>query len=118
MYHDKYRRDGTPYLDNYVGLLEWAKDFESGNRRVDDTNRFGIRVSTIWLGLNHEYSPDMPPLIFESMVFYRGKSIACERYSSEQEAVKGHKKLCDEFLTVTGFIKTIAYYAKQEIFKR
>ena len=50
-------------------------------------------VSTVWLGLNHQWG-DGPPMIFETMIF--GASFLdgeCERYSTEQEALEGHARM-------------------------
>lgn len=87
-----YRRDGTPYPDTHRGLLEWARDFEDKkNKRVArDTLKNGIFVSTVWLGLDHNFSGE-PPLIFETMVFSdKGDELDRERYSTEKQAIAGH----------------------------
>lgn len=50
-------------------------------------------VSTVWLGLDHNYSGGTP-LIFETMVF--GDSMAdelCQRYSTEADALAGHREI-------------------------
>ena len=85
-----YRRDGSPYAE----MLEWAKDFEKGNRRVGGTKLLNrVWISTIWLGLDHSFGTG-PPLIFESMAFFRSRSdIDCERYATEEAALKGHEKM-------------------------
>lgn len=49
-----------------------------------------FHVSTIWLGLDHSFCSDGPPLIFETMVFGDGGPLEQERYSSEADAVRGH----------------------------
>ncbi len=101
-----YRRDGTPYpqtKDDLRGARAWAKDFEGKNLHIgDDYGWLGfIRVSTVWLGLDHNFSvlPGATPLIFESMAFCRfyGKDycgeIDIERYSSEKDSKGGHADL-------------------------
>ena len=48
------------------------------------------RVSTVFLGLNHQFG-DGPPLIFETMIFSPGPlDQECWRYSTESEALVGH----------------------------
>jgi hypothetical protein len=63
-------------------------------RVMGDTEINGLRVSTVWLGLNRSYSKKEPPLIFETMIF--PKDYWCEfyqeRYCSEAEAIVGHQK--------------------------
>ena len=67
-----YDRQGNPIADTFV----WAQMFENEElRRVRDTHLpNGFRVSTVWLGLNHNPFSDGPPLIFESMVFRSSSS--------------------------------------------
>ena len=50
----------------------------------------GVEVSTVWLGLNHQWDDNRPPLIFETMVF--GGKLDGEqwRYTTEEQAIKGH----------------------------
>lgn len=107
--HMYYRRDGAPYIGKDAHL-QWAKDF-AGERHVGDTVLpNGIRVSTVWLGLDHGLF-ERRPKIFESMVFapekivkmWLGKKVALHadlemiRYSAEDEAKLGHKMLCKKW---------------------
>jgi len=57
-------------------------------------------VSTVWIGLDHNFSPSGKPLIFETMVFPKKgdfSDLDCERYSTEAQAKKGHEKVCKEW---------------------
>lgn len=74
-------------------LMEWAKWFEKGNRRVAEDVRGDIRVSTIFLGMNHNWG-DGPPLLFETMIFGGEHDLYQDRYATWNEAVDGHKKAC------------------------
>lgn len=63
-----------------------------------DELKNGYRVSTVWLGLDHNHgwpSEGDKPLIFETMVFlhegYAEQDM--QRYSTEKEAVAGHKAM-------------------------
>jgi hypothetical protein len=51
-----------------------------------------IRVSTVFLGIDHGWSPDEPPVVFETMIFGGPESEYQERYSTEAEAIEGHEK--------------------------
>jgi hypothetical protein len=99
-WNDKYRRDGTPYPDGQEGLPEWTKDAENREYKVvkQETLPNGYWVSTVWLGLNHNFG-EGPPLIFETMVTDpAGKwEDYQERYSTEEEAMKGHKRAIRRF---------------------
>ena len=90
-----YRRDGTP-CD--ISELE----FVIGSRRVASTNLpNGLRVSTVFLGINHQYEPGGPPLIFETMVFpeeARLRELDMKRYSTEEQAVEGHVAMCNKWI--------------------
>lgn len=101
MCSNKYRRDGTPYPDGDEGLFEWAKDIESREKQIvrQETLPNGYFVSTVWLGLNHQWS-EGPPLIFETMVFLPNSHSDdyCERYSTEDEALAGHVRAVEEYL--------------------
>lgn len=71
MNDNKYRLDGSPYPDTAEGLLEWATDFQDQRGRIvrQETLWNGIWVSTVWLGLDHNFGRSGPPLIFETMAF-------------------------------------------------
>ena len=51
-------------------VLKWGKGFESiENRCVALYEKGDIRISTVFLGLDHNYCETGPPLLFETMVF-------------------------------------------------
>jgi hypothetical protein len=90
-----YDKDGTP-----LELFEWADKFEDfPYRKVANTDcGDGIHVSTVWLGLDHNFSGVGPPLIFETMVFAKRPEYAAinnyqERYSTLDEAKAGHDRI-------------------------
>ena len=70
---------------------EWAEYLENNrvNKHVADEECLNHRISTIFLGLDHQFD-DGPPLIFETMIF--PNEIYCERYTTWDEAVAGHAK--------------------------
>lgn len=62
----------------------------------------GRAVSTVWLGLDHQFGSG-PPLIFETMVFvvlpsgeWNMSEIDCGRYSTEEEALAGHERMAKD----------------------
>jgi len=94
---DKYRMDGSPYPPGLEGLLEWGRDLEDTRGRIveQETLWNGIWLSTVWLGLDHSFDPDGPPLIFETMAFNQiteeGRyDLWQERWSTLAEAEAGH----------------------------
>lgn len=67
---------------------EWSQPIEE--RRVGRDKAGDYTVSTVFLGLDHQFG-DGPPLLFETMVF-GGDSEECERYTTYEEAVAGHRR--------------------------
>lgn len=61
--------------------------------KVASTNINGHRVSTVFLGLDHNYTGRGPPVLFETMIF--GPDSLAEtdmwRYCTWDEAEAGHK---------------------------
>ncbi len=93
-------------------LLKWARWFEDFDRVVDATyvNRgdIEITISTVFLGVDHRYGDDGPPVLWETMVF--GPPIArmflgrlCDirpdldqwRYTSRAAAVAHHAEIVE-----------------------
>lgn len=76
-------------------LLGWARWFETGDRRVADDRTAHVRVSTVFLGINHRFIGDGPPLLFETMGFARDGGDCLDdltrRYASWDDAVTGHQ---------------------------
>jgi hypothetical protein len=92
-----YDRQGQPITN----VFAWGKKLEDRayQRVAETTLPDGKWISTVWLGLDHNYG-DGPPLIFESMVFpKRGEygELDCERYSTEADALAGHAQLVEKW---------------------
>ena len=75
-------------------LYEWGKMFEDGDgRRVGYVEEGDISVSTVFLGMNHNWG-DGPPLLFETMIFGGEHDQDQWRHATWDEAVAGHKEAC------------------------
>lgn len=72
-------------------LIKWAEWMEgAGNRRlVNDKLPGGITVSTVFLGLNHNFG-NGSPILWETMIFGGPHDQYQDRYSSREEAIDGH----------------------------
>ena len=74
-------------------MLLWAADYETlANRVVAQTHIDPeIRVSTVFLGLDHNFLDEGPPILFETMVF--GGPIDGEQWrcSTWEEAEAQHE---------------------------
>lgn len=91
MYFDM---DGCP-----ISMGVWAVLFERKGKgdygRVASTPISDMWVSTVWLGLNHSFWPDGPPLIFETMIFGRDFGGLWDiRYTTQEQARSGHGRAC------------------------
>ena len=88
---DYYDRECRP-----LTMMEWASRIgDRDYKRVAWTEVGAYQVSTVWLGLNHNWNPDGPPLIFETMVFGGGNhDLDMDRYSTLAGALAGHEQTC------------------------
>ena len=77
-------------------LIEWAKWFENADRKVALDIIGNIRISTIFLALDHSFGEDGKPVLFETMVFTGDESGDMDRYFTWDEAVIGHKKMVEK----------------------
>lgn len=73
-------------------VVEWAQWFETAQRQLGDYMREDIRVSTVFLGIDHRFG-EGPPLIFETMVFGGPLDGETDRYSTYDEAEAGHGEM-------------------------
>jgi len=84
-------------------IIKWGEWFSKNNhRRTIRKTRIGddaILVSTVFLGINHNFIMEGEPLIFETMVFCKNELNPMHnyqlRYSNSVSAVSGHKKIVD-----------------------
>ena len=73
-------------------VIDWARYYETSNRKVNDTILpDGIHISTVFLGIDHNFGGGKP-LLFETMIFGGEHDNYQERYSTWNEAEKGHEK--------------------------
>jgi hypothetical protein len=101
-------RKGQPLtIEQWATILETDTDF-TYRRVAYETIGDGIEVSTVWLGIDHQWGAG-PPLFFETMVFVGldepidvfGQEVHHEgtetyRWSSEAQALAGHDQLVSE----------------------
>lgn len=75
---------------------EWGHWFEANvdQRIVKKTQTKESEVSTVFLGLDHAFGGGRP-LIYESLVFGGPMENEMNRYSTKEEALKGHAELVD-----------------------
>lgn len=87
-----YDRNGMPMTEE-----EWTATFNTNSLQDEISfDKVGnVEITTVWLGLDHQLLPAGPPLIFETMIF-GGKLDGYQlRYSSESDAIQGHKTIVE-----------------------
>jgi hypothetical protein len=93
--------EGQPVPADFLTWMHWFAGHEE-ERIVKKTEIGHFEISTVFLGLDHNFLPDGPPLIYETMVFDRSREgmekfseLACERYSTLELTRLGHEEHCD-----------------------
>ena len=83
--------NGNPVLEH--NIRKWGLWMQDGEKRrvAWDVLPSGVRVSTVFLGLDHNWGDD-PPVLWETMIFGGNQEGYQELYTSLEEAVEGHKK--------------------------
>lgn len=74
-------------------LLQWANWFENAERHVAEDRVGEARVSTVFLGLDHNFGREGPPILFETMVFGGPCDGEQNRYATWDEAAQGHQTM-------------------------
>lgn len=77
-------------------LLTWGRWLETADRQVANTLVGDVRVSTVFLGLDHSFGDDRPPILFETMVFGGSLEDEMDRYATWDEAEKGHAAMVEK----------------------
>lgn len=102
-----YDMNGKP-----ITLMTWARQVEHDNvtlayTRIDSIvpRRLTLEVSTVWMGLDHNFSGIGPILIFETMVFgdVEGLEEAQWRYSDKHTALREHYAVVTTVKRALGF---------------
>lgn len=89
-----YRLEGK----KIIPVLDIKTIKEPLQKHINDTTIEGVRISTVFSGLDHGYydikSKNHKPIVFETMVFGGFHDGYCNRYSTWNEAAAGHKLMC------------------------
>ena len=81
-----------------IQLWEWMFKSNYLGKHIGDETIGDFRVSTVWLGMNHGYEGCR--LVFETMIFCENNTKHdlnnwLDRYSTYEQALKGHNRVCD-----------------------
>lgn len=86
----KYILEGEKVIEK-KDFTQWIAWMGKSDRQVRNTFVEGVRISTVFLGLDHSLGGPRP-VIFETMVFGGKYNESQERYCTFEKAVKGHEK--------------------------
>lgn len=81
-------------------LLLWANQFENANaRRIGLTKVGKYEISTVFLGIDHNFRGQGEPILFETMVFEPPSysDIDMDRCSTYLEAEKMHVEFVEKY---------------------
>lgn len=74
-------------------LMEWGRWFElASNRVVEQTDIDKVRISTMFLGIDHSFGCGGPPIVYETMIFGGEHDQYQDRCCTWDEAKKMHTK--------------------------
>ena len=90
---DKYILNAAGEPEPCDDLFTWGRWMQNGSRVVKQEQVNGAKVSTVFLGLDHRWTPEMKPELFETMVFGGNHADHQERYATRDEAVAGHERI-------------------------
>ena len=71
-------------------LFKWGRWLETANRKIGDSTVGDAQISTVFLGLDHGFSGG-DPILFETMIFGGRHDEYQERYTTREDALKGHR---------------------------
>lgn len=72
-------------------LFKWGEWMQTADRHVAKTKADDdVEVSTVFLGLDHNFWGEGPPILFETMIFGGEHDGWMDRYATWEEAELGH----------------------------
>ena len=85
-----YRLEGTVPVP--CSCDEWINQFKKVNRKVKHSElSTGIEISTVFLGLDHAFDFDGPPMLFETKIFGIEDDSYQTRCSTWEQALVMHE---------------------------
>jgi hypothetical protein len=97
--------DHVPVMLTHGDLLIWADWMgRFGNRIVKQEEVGKLRVSTVFLGLDHNFAMEGEPILFETMIFGSGdgRGDYMERCATWNEALLMHERAVTWAMAKTG----------------
>jgi len=76
---------------------------------IAKTQIFDSFVSTIFLGINHNFDDTKKPLLFETMIFGGERDGLQERFTTYDEALNRHNEIVSELKSKLNIFQKIVY---------
>src|SRR5215467_2194035 len=76
-------------------MVKYAVWMSSHDRIVAKDYVGDVEISTVFLGLNTNYMSDGPPIVFETMIFGGDHDHKQMRYSTWEDAERGHRVMVE-----------------------
>jgi hypothetical protein len=90
----KYKLDARGEPIPEPDLMKWADWFETADRRVAKDYVGEVKVSTVFLGLDHNFSGGGNPILWETMVFGGPMNYEMTRCGGSREQAEAmHQKM-------------------------
>ncbi|EJV1369474.1 hypothetical protein RXE43_006444 [Pseudomonas aeruginosa] len=99
-------------------LVEWSAWMAAGDRRVAETWIDDVRISTVFLGLDHNHGPGGDPLLFETIAFVDDTAHEMRRYFIWEEAEAGHAEMTALIRSEMEAAKVRAGEAWRQVYER
>ena len=72
---------------------EWAEFMmNTGKRQLAKDLLGDVLISTVFLGIDHNYAGTSEPVLWETMIFGGQHAGYQKRYTSKEQALEGHKE--------------------------
>ena len=76
-------------------LMDWVISFVK-DKRIDFTELGLFKVSTIFLGIDHNFSGDGPPLLYETAVIDKNDNVVYRKcHETLEQAKNGHWQIIE-----------------------
>lgn len=98
-----YKMDENGEIEEIRDVLEWAKWFETAERTIARTKVGLSVVSTVFLGLDHNFSNQGLPVLFETLTFGGPLDGEMERYTTLDKARMGHERMVSRTRSLSVF---------------
>ena len=81
-------------------IQEWGAAMERSrtHQSIITLKDEAVRVSTAFLGIDHNFCDQGEPLLYETMIFGGHLSDTCQRYHTRADAMEGHEKMVQKVI--------------------